>query len=280
VSCSRTGPRPLGYPASVLRLTLDTSSVIHGAQAQRYGPEIDELVDLARRGQVGLCVTTAFAVDQETAPADKHQRNLAWLSARPTIGRVPGPFRLNYSMLGGPDVLTDDDHGAADTALRELLLPERLQPGRLDENDPVAMAALRRKITDVQHLTAHLMAGHDAFVTSDQDDMLRRREVIRSRTGIVVVNPAEAVQKATRPWPWSGRSVGPGAAHGHPVPEAGGRGRARAGAVGQVQDRLNPGQAVWSYDPLPGLGLDLGHAVVGQGPRAGTTVAVAVASGR
>jgi hypothetical protein len=54
------------------------------------------------------------------------------------------------------------------------------------------MAALRRKVTDVQHLTAHLMAGHDAFVTSDHDDMLRKRGAIRSRTGIVV---------ATRPRP-------------------------------------------------------------------------------
>jgi len=36
-------------------------------------------------------------VDQETAPADSHQRNLARLSARPVIGRIPGPWRLGYS---------------------------------------------------------------------------------------------------------------------------------------------------------------------------------------
>jgi hypothetical protein len=169
----------------VLRLTLDTSSVIHGAQAQRYGPEIDELVDLARQGQVGLWITTAFAVDQEHAPADKRQRNLAWLSERPLIGSVPGPFRFDYSGLDGPDGFVGGQHADADAALRDILFPSGSAP-----------RASRRKITDVQHLTAHLMAGHDAFVTSDQEDMLRRREVIRSRTGIVVVNPAEAVQKA------------------------------------------------------------------------------------
>jgi hypothetical protein len=182
----------------MLRFTLDTSSVIHAAQAQRYGPQIDELVDLARDGQVGLWITEAFTVDQERAPADKHQRNLAWLSARPTIGRIPGPFRFGYSKWGGPDVFTDADNGTADTALRELLLPARLQPGRQDEHDPVLMARNRRKITDVHHLTAHRMAGHDAFVTSDHDDMLRKREAIRRRTGIVVVDPAEAVQLARR----------------------------------------------------------------------------------
>jgi hypothetical protein len=34
------------------------------------------------------------------------------------------------------------------------------------------MAKWRRKVNDVQHLTAHLMAGRGAFVTSDRDDML------------------------------------------------------------------------------------------------------------
>jgi hypothetical protein len=71
----------------VLQLTLDTSSVIHGTQAQPYGPQIDELVQLARDGRVGLWITTAFANDQERAPTDKHQRNLAWLRERPFIGR-------------------------------------------------------------------------------------------------------------------------------------------------------------------------------------------------
>jgi hypothetical protein len=191
----------------VLRLTLDTSSVIHAAQAQPYGPQVDALVDLARRGRVGLWITEAFTVDQETAPLDKAQRNLAWLSQRPVIGRIPGPWRLGYSGLTGPDGLGDD--GAADAALRELLLPERLQPGRLDEHDPVLLAFNRRKVTDVQHLTAHRMAGHDAFVTSDHDDMLRHRDAIRRRTGIVILDPAEAVQLASghdaRPAPTADR---------------------------------------------------------------------------
>ena len=93
-------------------------------------------------------------------------------------------------------MFTDADHAAADAALRELLLPERFQPGHLDEADPAARAANRRKVTDVQHLTAHRMAGHDAFVTSDHDDLLRKRDAIRDRTGIVVVDPLEAVQLA------------------------------------------------------------------------------------
>jgi hypothetical protein len=168
----------------MLKLTLDTSSVIHAAQGQWYGPQVDELAELACRGRVGISITEAFAVDQETAPADKHQQNLEWLSRQPLIGRIPGPFRFDYSALDGPDGFPADEHAAADAALRQILLRGE------------ASTASRRKITDVQHLTAHLMAGHDAFVTSDHDDMLKKRAEIRARTGIVVVDPDEAVQLA------------------------------------------------------------------------------------
>ena len=64
------------------------------------------------------------------------------------------------------------------------------------EDDAALMAKWRRKVTDVHHLTGHLMAGHDAFVTSDHDDMIKKRADLRARTGIVVVSPAEAVQMA------------------------------------------------------------------------------------
>jgi hypothetical protein len=184
-----------GILAAMLRLTLDTTCVIDAAQAQPRGPQVVALVDLARQGRVGLWITEAFTVDQETAPADKASLNLAWLSQQPVIGRIPGPWRVGYSGLEGPDGLTDDDHAAAELTLREIILPERLQRGRLDENDPALLAHNRRRVTDVQHLTAHRMAGHGAFVTSD-DDMFSKRDAIRRRTGIVILNPAEAVQLA------------------------------------------------------------------------------------
>ena len=169
----------------MLRLTLDTNCVIHAAQAQAYAPQMAELRALDRDGRLRLWITEAFTVDQEHASADKHHLNVAWLSEQPVIERVPGPCRRGYSRRDGPDLRTDAAAAAADAALREILLPGK------------ATAASRRKITDVQHLTAHYMAGHDAFVSSDHDDMLRKREVIRGRTGIVIVDPVEAVRMAT-----------------------------------------------------------------------------------
>src|SRR5215217_584049 len=104
----------------MLRLTLDTSSVIHGAQAQPYGPQIDELVELARNGQVGLWRTTAFDNDQERAPADKHQRNLAWLGERPLIGTVPGGARVSYSRLGVDTVILSEEQGVIAKMIDEI----------------------------------------------------------------------------------------------------------------------------------------------------------------
>jgi hypothetical protein len=63
-------------------------------------------------------------------PADRHQRNPAWLSARPVIGRIPGPWRLGYSGLEGPDGFTDDTGAAADLALREIILFPQSEPSR------------------------------------------------------------------------------------------------------------------------------------------------------
>jgi hypothetical protein len=177
----------------MLKLTLDTSSIIHGAQGQDHGPQIDELVELARNGQVGLWKTTAFGNDQERAPTDKRQRNRAWLSERPLIGTVPGGFRLDYSRLGIDTVLLSTKQKAIAETIDEILLPKDYQVRNLDADD-ATMAKWRKKVTDVQHLVAHLIAGHDAFVTSDHDDMLNKRVELKTRSGIVVLNPAEAVQ--------------------------------------------------------------------------------------
>lgn len=40
---------------------------------------------------------------------------------------------------------------------------------------------------------AHRMAGHDAFVTTDYDDILRNRDLLKSAACITVWTLAEAV---------------------------------------------------------------------------------------
>jgi hypothetical protein len=180
--------------ARVLRLTLDTSCVIHAVQTQRYRDQVDQLVELARSGRIGLWLTSAFVRDQSRASADRREANLAWLSQRPVIERAPGPFRLAYSPLGEDDVLATDAQADADRRIQQIVLPEGYRPGQLRDGDAAFMDRWRRKVTDVHHLTAHLMSRNDAFVTSDEDDLLKKRAALEAEVGIVVVNPEEAVE--------------------------------------------------------------------------------------
>ncbi|MEV0800568.1 hypothetical protein AB0I34_22950 [Kribbella sp. NPDC050281] len=115
--------------------------------------------------------------------------NLQWLADRPCIGAVPGPFRLDLSPLGGQDVLGDAATADADEKIKAILLPEPLAKGQV---------AAGRRMHDVHHLTAHLMAGNDAFVTNDKN-MLKNREALRDEVSIQVLDPVEAVVLASGP---------------------------------------------------------------------------------
>lgn len=56
----------------------------------------------------------------------------------------------------------------------------------------------RKRIRDVQHLASQFCHGHDVFVTSDDGDMIKKRDELRRRTGIGIDNPAEAVARTRK----------------------------------------------------------------------------------
>jgi hypothetical protein len=181
------------HDGGVLSLTLDTSCVIHGAQSQSEADSVEVLVALARQGEVGLWLAEAFEADLERA-SDAHRRaNLVWLQSRPVARNVPGPFRLDYSVLDGRDVLVDESTARVAQIVEEIVLPANLRVGRLDSADRGATARWRRRINDVQHLLAHHMSGHDAFVTTDHDDIIRNATLLHDRAGIRVLSPQQAV---------------------------------------------------------------------------------------
>ena len=178
----------------MLTFTLDTSCVIHAVEHQAEADPVERLVDVAREGGVTLWLTAAFAADQTRASSEHLRANLAWLADRPVNRGLSGPFRLDYSQLGGPDVLIDDETVRLISTLEEVLLPLHYRVGQLDASDQSLMQRWRRKINDVQHLAAHRMAGHDAFITSDFDDILKKRQDLWLRARIRVLTPTEAVQ--------------------------------------------------------------------------------------
>jgi hypothetical protein len=175
-------------------LTIDTNCVIHSVQAQQYGDEVDELVRLARLGVVDLSLTTAFDVDQERAGSANRALNLQWLSERPMIDRIPQPARWGYSDWGGGSVWAPDGIDEVSAEIERLVLSAKYRAGHLDVDDPDLMGRWRRKVTDVQHLLAHHMSGNDAFVTSDEDDMVKKRDALQAATGIVIYTLPQAVQ--------------------------------------------------------------------------------------
>ena len=178
------GVRPATL-TQVRRLGLDTSCILAAVGGESAGNQIDELVELARSGKIGIVITSGFEVDQRKASNEKRQANLEWL-ARAQVLKVPGSFRLGMSYLGGPDVFTDDDIPAVDEAIAKIVLPKAMKP----DNAPP------KRMQDVHHLTAHHMAKCDAFVTLDHDDMIRKRAELKSKVGIVIVTPSEAVAMA------------------------------------------------------------------------------------
>lgn len=174
--------------------TLDTSCIIHAVQQQEHAAAVERLTDAARAGRVTLWLTAAFDADMTRAWSEHLRANLTWLAGQPILRAAPGPFRLDYSCLDGADVLVSDEQALVIDAVEDIVLPSEYRVGRLRTDDQRLMARWSRKINDVQHLAAHQMAAHDAFVTSDHDDILGKREQLWERVRIRVYTPDEAVQ--------------------------------------------------------------------------------------
>jgi hypothetical protein len=103
------------------------------------------------------------------------------LTQQPIITDVPELFRFDRQGAGfDRGVLAAEGAALVDAALTELLNVRSARD-------------VYRKTHDVAHLSSHHQAGHDAFVTNDVDDMVKKRGQIRDRTGIRILTPIEAV---------------------------------------------------------------------------------------
>jgi hypothetical protein len=173
----------------MVTLTLDTDSVIAAANNEKPdGPAVERLVELARAGKITIARTSGFEADQRKASPDQRRGNLDYLSQTPIL-KVPGPLRFgaDYEFFNG-DVFTEDDTKHLDEQISQIVL------GAKEPEDA------GRRMIDVHHLTAHVMAGHDVFVTKDKHMINKRtRERLRSEVGIVVMTAPEAVTLALGP---------------------------------------------------------------------------------
>jgi hypothetical protein len=181
--------------ATKLRFTLDTSCVIHAVANQRYASDVNELAERCRNGEAELWLTAAFHEDQATAGDGRRAANLRWIAGSPVITAISQPFRIENSPVDDRgSVLVDERTKDACGAIEAILLPGYRRQ-TLDSGNEEQMRKWRKRIIDVQHLASHFMSGHDVFVTSDDDDMLRKRDRLWRRTGIVIESPNQAVKR-------------------------------------------------------------------------------------
>lgn len=185
-------------------ITLDTVciSALANPSDTNDPDEVAALTDLVQRfrhDEVRLQVTPAYGrdFDRWKDEAGREER-LKWLAAVPAIPRAPGVFRLDVSVLNGPDLLGGDADVVLDRQLRELLEPVRRDPvNLLSYEDAPGVAA--KVMSDVDHLIAHQFSGADWFTTLDRG-ILRQRSAL-SALGLEVALPSDIVATLNRSSP-------------------------------------------------------------------------------
>jgi hypothetical protein len=187
---------------AVRRLTLDTNciSALANPQASNYPAEVralEQLFDLARSRRLTVQLASAYDRDFERwTDVEGQAQRLAWLAQAPEIRRIGGVFRLDVSVLDGPDVLGSNAETRLDERLRAILAPAKTQgpiPGY-----EVAPGVAAKWFADIDHLIAHRMSEADFFVTLDESTILSRRVALQGE-GIVVCRPTEVLVWLDRP---------------------------------------------------------------------------------
>lgn len=114
-------------------------------------------------GSVEIAVTSRLHNDIPPGALWEQIQDLPIVAA----ARLPSPARVDWSTVGGPDAVADDDLSQEAQTLMKLLFPMA---------DPMSTKHHSR-IADVDHLLAHKMSGRDVFITSDKAILNRARQL-------------------------------------------------------------------------------------------------------
>ena len=173
----------------LLTYLLDTGCLIAAqTPGEPHHLAAEGLVRAGMAGDVSLITATSVEYDLEAASPELAQVRRAWLASRPFIRRVPGPFTLDVSRLDWGDVLVSDEQAESLGKLKKILgTPAPAEPDN----------RWRRRQIDRHHASAALLAQADGLVTTDRDDILRRRDAILTECGLLVLDPEEAIANLT-----------------------------------------------------------------------------------
>jgi hypothetical protein len=164
-----------------MKLTLDTNCLInhfdHESATATSRDEIAQLMRYATSGRAEIVITTRAEADLDQDKNDERRARLK--STLMMFEVIPSILRWDESSWDGGDVWADGNAGMLADEIQKVLFPA-LAPGS---------NSFGNKIRDVDHLTAHVLARRDIFVTDD--GRLNQRAVDLRKLGAVVMRPAE-----------------------------------------------------------------------------------------
>jgi hypothetical protein len=162
---------------NIIRITIDSNTVLDCYERPDRFPEARELVSLH-----------PDRVKLQVANRTPNQEATRWASELDIlqVERQVNFFRLDMSVLDGPDVLAGEDDVDRHERLKAIVFPEGVEivPGQPDMG----------KLCDIDILDAHIRSGAEYIVTRDQR-LLTARDALRAEFGIEVLTPAEALAR-------------------------------------------------------------------------------------
>jgi hypothetical protein len=167
------------------KITIDTNCVVglfdNESKTATSVNELRELMRYALSGVIQISVTTRVEVDfGRDKNDDRRMDMLRHISMLPVIGTVA---RWDQSKFDGGDVLAGPEHQGLLEEVQRIVFPG-LQP---------ESGKFLNKLSDIDHLVGHKLAGRGVFVTDD-NGILRRYAELRDGPGILVMSPAECLR--------------------------------------------------------------------------------------
>jgi hypothetical protein len=170
---------------SAPKITFDTNCMVGMLDSKSAtATSVDELRELMRyalSGVIQIAVTTRVDVDFERDKDDERRKEMLHrIGMFPVIGTVA---RWDESKFDGAYVLAGPEHQGLLGEVKRIVFPGMSAESR----------SFRNKLSDIDHLVGHKLAGRDVFVTDDTG-ILRRYAELRDGPGILVMSPAECLR--------------------------------------------------------------------------------------
>jgi len=164
------------------KITLDTNLFYDKALGRAGAADFDVIIYLARAGRVLLFFTaTTDFEDRRSAAAIQIALRLM---REGLLQEAQNAGTHHDYMPGGPGLHVVNENQCNE--LLRLIWPEGHWVGASDNQQ-----------NDVRHLLAHMLNGHDIYVTRD-GEILQHRDPLKEVFGIMVMSPRELIDSVTQ----------------------------------------------------------------------------------